>query len=108
MLKAIPLLISEINGKSHMELVRGDLRIYLLELKLRGELELPDGITRIWIGAWQVELDSGRMTCGQAGGTPTTPGASRPQIPRATEICAAVTALVLLNACVGALGCRNS
>jgi DNA-binding winged helix-turn-helix (wHTH) protein len=28
-------------------------------------MELPDGITRIWIGAWQVELDSGRMTCGQ-------------------------------------------
>lgn len=28
-------------------------------------MELPDGMTRIWIGAWQVELDSGRMTCGQ-------------------------------------------
>jgi DNA-binding winged helix-turn-helix (wHTH) protein len=28
-------------------------------------MELPEGMTRIWIGAWQVELDSGRMTCGQ-------------------------------------------
>jgi DNA-binding winged helix-turn-helix (wHTH) protein len=28
-------------------------------------MELPDGLTRIRIGAWQVELDSGRMSCGQ-------------------------------------------
>ena len=28
-------------------------------------MELPDGMTRIRIGAWKVELDSGRMTCGQ-------------------------------------------
>jgi len=28
-------------------------------------MQLPDGMTRVTIGAWQVELDSGRMTCGE-------------------------------------------
>jgi len=28
-------------------------------------MDLPDGLARLQIGAWQLELDSGRMTCGQ-------------------------------------------
>lgn len=28
-------------------------------------MELQDGMERIQVGAWQVELDSGRMTCGE-------------------------------------------